>query len=451
MKAKNRYGVLSLLLYVFFCQTSLAQPSNKEIDSLVKAYVSMRKFNGNALVYHQGKIIYQKSYGYSDKEHNRLVTKEQIFQIGSLTKPFTAILVLKLAEKKLLSLDDPVSKFIKDYPGGHKITIRHLITHTSGLYEVLRNPLYFEGITSTKKYSHTEKLRYFQHEPLDFEPGTQFAYSNSGYSLLGIIIEQVSGKTYSECLKQYIKQPLKMHNTGFDYRLVKKNKTTGYSYLSDTKVQKAPYWNADLLFSTGAIYSNLEDLLKFYKGIKNFTIISEENLTPATRANRGGYGFGFYIDSVGTDRVVNHGGNLEGFTSYFAASFEKDICIILLNNITSTALEKLGNTIYKIVTNQPYTFPAPKKPIEISKDILLTYVGVYEVSPEYMARVEFENGGLFLQINREQKLMLKGETETSFFIDGEDMVVDFISVDNIVSAIKIRQGLATKVGDKIHQ
>lgn len=443
---KIRIGIL--LSCIIFSQISVAQNYNAKIDSLLNAYSVLNKFNGTALVFQKGKILYKKSYGYSDKNNNQLVSSKNIFHIGSLTKTFTAILVLKLAEQKLIALDDPIYKFLPDFPNGNRITIRHLLTHTSGVYEPFRNPVFIENLSSLKKYSNTEKVNYFINEPLDFEPGSKFSYSNSGYVLLGVIIEKITGKSYEECLNYYLFSSLKMSNTGFGYSHVKKYRTVGYGYLSKTKQIEAPIWNPDLLFSAGALYSNTADLLSFYKGVKSFSIISRANLAEATTQYLGGYGLGFYIDSIGTDAVVNHGGNIEGFTSYFAMNTERDICIILLNNITSASLERIGNSIYKIVTNQRYSLPKPKQEIKISNDLLMSYAGKYEISSNNVVNILYENNKLFLQENDGNKFELMAEKENSFFIKGEDIEIEFITVKGNVSSVKIKQGLLRKVGDK---
>lgn len=446
--------MIRLTLLVFLLMTNLlvsAQDDNVKIDSLLKAYVSLNKFNGTLMIAKKSKKSYEKSYGYSNTINNERISSKSIFPIASLTKPFTALLVLKLIEENKIAIDDTIGIFFKNYPMGNKITIKHLLTHTSGTYEILRNPHYYEKLNTNEKFNSTELISFFNDKPLDFEPGTKFSYSNSGYDLLGMIIEKVTGKSYENCLKKYILTPLKMTNTGVNYNLVKqgKNKVTGYSYLSNSKQIEANLWNPNLLFSSGGLYSSISDLLKLYNGLKTNKIISKKTFGLATTPFLGGYGFGWFIDTIGSDKIINHGGNIEGFTSYFLMNEENDICIILLNNITSSSLERIGNSVYKIITNKPYTIPKPKQAIQLKQEILLSYVNKYVVSKNYIANITLENGILFLQINNDQKLKLLPEKENVFFIKGEDMEIEFISKENIVLQLKIKQGLSTKIGDKI--
>jgi CubicO group peptidase (beta-lactamase class C family) len=441
---------LILTVIQLFSLNLFSQEYSPKIDSLLNAYRTLNKFNGTILVCKNGKTIFHNSLGFKDKSKNIFLKKNDIFPIGSLTKPFTSILILKLIEQKLVSLDDKISKFIPEYPRGSEITIQNLLTHTSGIYEELRNPKYLEQLYSRKTFDHDEKMSFFINEPLDFEPGSKFSYCNSGYTLLGIIIEKITGISYSQNLEQYIFKPLKMNNTGFDYSRIKKDRVTGYSYLSNSKNIEVEVANADLFFSSGALYSNSNDLQKFYRGLKSRTIISDKALKQSISIFKEGYGLGWFIDKIGNDSVVNHGGNVEGFTSYFAMNLDKDICVILLSNTTSTSLERIGNSIYKIVTNQPYILPKPKQEIKLQEETLSIYTGEYKVSDSYIIKVTLEDGKLFIQTNNEQKFRILAEKESLFFIIGEDIEIEFIKTNGKVGEIKIKQGLSTKFGDKIN-
>lgn len=442
--------ILILTVIQLFSLNVFSQEYRPKIDSLLNAFIALNKFNGTVLVSKSNQTVYQKSLGYNDKNKNIFLKKNDIFPIGSLTKPFTSILILKLIEQKLIALDDKISKFIPEYPKGSEITIQNLLTHTSGIYEELRNSKYLEQLYSKKTFNHDEKMSFFINEPLDFEPGSKFSYCNSGYTLLGIIIEKITGISYSQNLEQYIFKPLKMNNTGFDYSRIKKDRVIGYSYLSNSKNIEVEIANADLLFSSGALYSNSKDLQKFYRGLKSRTIISDKALKQSISIFKQGYGLGWYIDKIGNDSVVNHGGNLEGFTSYFAMNLDKDICVILLSNTTSTSLERIGNSIYKIVTNQPYILPKPKQEIILSEETISNYIGEYRVSDNYIIKVTLEDGKLFIQTNNEQKFRILAEKESHFFIIGEDIEIEFIKTNGKVGEIKIKQGLSTKFGDKIN-
>jgi hypothetical protein len=268
--------------------------------------------------------------------------------------------------------------------------------------------------------------------------------------LLGIIIEKVTGLSYPMAVSKYIFTQLKMNNSGFYFQQLKdKNKVTGYSFISPTKQVEIKFWNPTLTYSSGALYSTTGDLLKFYKGLSDFKIISKETFNQATTPFLDGYGYGWFIDTLHGDRVIDHGGNVAGATSYFLMMPEHKICIILLNNVTSTTLEEIGNSMYAALQNKPYNIPKPRKEIQIEEHKLLKYTGSYEVSANYKVEISKEDGKLFMKVNSGDKIKLSAESESVFFIIDEDMILEFIPKDDKIIQLKISQGLSTKVADKI--
>lgn len=445
-----RNPLLTILLYSLISLSVKAQSNHSKIDSLLSAYVAINKFNGSALVIHDGKKVYEKSFGYQNAAIKSPNTKNSVFPIGSLTKPITALLILKLAEENKLSINDPLSKYIPDYPRGNEIQIKHLLTHTAGVYEKFRNPKFREQINALQAFRPEELIAFFKNEPLDFEPGSTFNYSNSGYDLLGIIIEKVTGLSYPTAMNRYIFYPLKMNTSGFNFQELKnKNKVTGYSYLSSTKQVDITYWNPTLTYSAGALYSTTGDLLKLYRGLRDFKIISKETFNQATSPFLSDYGYGWFIETLQGDKVIDHGGNIAGATSYFLMMPEHKICIILLNNITSTSLEKIGNSMYAAMQNKPYSIPQQKKEIQLEEPILQSYTGTFEVSENYKVEIYTEAGKLYMKINDEDKIKMSAEREGVFYTNDADIVLEFIFKDKKIMQLKIIQGLSTKVADKI--
>lgn len=283
---------------------------------------------------------------------------------------------------------------------------------------------------------------------MDFEPGSQFSYSNSGFDLLGIIIEKVTGWSYSEAVAEYIFRPLKMNKSGFDFpNLQSKNKVSTYSFISLSKNTKAESWNASLTFSSGGLYSTTEDLTKFYNGLTAFKIINKKTFQQATIPYLGGYGW--FIDQIQGEKVIDHGGNVEGATSYFLFNPDLDICIVPLNNITSTSLENIGNNIFSALQSKPYRTPQPRREIQLEDSIVQRYTGVFKVSEKMQVSVFSESGKLFMKINNGDKIRMSAERENSFYTNDADIVLEFILLDNRIVQLKLKQGLSTKIADKI--
>src|SRR5882724_5685376 len=220
--------LLALLLTASAC--AMCQAPTDKLEAAINAYVSQYKFTGTVLVARQGKILLQKGYGFKNAATQAPNTVNTIYGIASLTKQFTAAIILKLQEQGKLSVEDKLSKYYPGYPNGDKITIRHLLSHTSGIYDYTRNREFMSGDQS-QPVALDSMIGLFINKPLDFEPGAKFSYSNSGYTLLGYIIEKITGRPYREALEKMILQPLHLGHSGYDFiALADSNKSTGYGY-----------------------------------------------------------------------------------------------------------------------------------------------------------------------------------------------------------------------------
>src|SRR6187455_1847958 len=228
---KKIFLLLSLLWIGYF---SFAQ--GDKLDTLMSAYAKLHKFNGAALVAKNGIILLNKGFGYRNATEKVTNNEQTIFQLGSVTKQFTSAVILKLQEEKKLSVSDKLSKYFPGYPKGDSITIEQLLTHTSGIFNYTNNGTFMENEV-TKSASREKIMALFKDKPLDFSPGTGWNYSNSAYSLLGYIIEDVTKMPYEQVVRKYIFTPLQMTHSGFDFTHLKINeKATGYFKLDDKEI-----------------------------------------------------------------------------------------------------------------------------------------------------------------------------------------------------------------------
>jgi len=440
---KKELIILCAIVYMSF--NVIAQQFENKIDSLIEKAVQLNRFNGSALVSKNGKIIYEKSFGYQDVEKNILNTSNTIYQIGSTTKEFTAAVILKLAEQHKLSIDDKLSQYFPDFNRGDEITIKHLLTHTSGIYEILRDHTAFNE--STKPRSKERMLSFFINKPLDFDPGTQYSYCNSGYILLGLIIEKVTGKPYEQVVKDFILKPLKMKHSGFDFAgLQSPDKAIGYTKYTKTIKEASIPWDSTATFSAGSIYSTVGDLYRWHKGILSYTVYNKSSLEEATTPYMKGYGLGCWIDTIYNKKVVSHGGNILGFTSYFGRIQEEDVCIILLNNIFNHQIETIGLSILAILYNQPYSY---FDEIKLLPEELEKYVGEYEVNADYKVKITRAGDQLFIQRNNLPGIEIFTYKENTFFQKDDDIRISFQNENGIINRITIIEGLSVKKGDKI--
>ena len=438
---------LALLLASICNATQLkAQHYENSIDSLIQKAIHLNRFNGSVLVCKNGKIVYEKAFGYQNAANKIANTTNTIYQIGSTTKEFTAGVILKLAEQHKLSLDDKLSQYFPDFKRGNEITIKHLLTHTSGIYEILRDTNAVKE--STIPRSKERMLSFFKDKPLDFDPGTQYAYCNSGYMLLGLIIKKVTHQPYEQVVRKLILRPLGMKNSGFDFvNLKNPGKAVGYTKYTQAEKTPATPWDSTATYSAGSLYSTVGDLYRWHKGVLNHKAYSAESLEKATTPFLQGYGLGCWIDTIYRMKVVSHGGNILGFTGYYGRIQEEDVCIIILNNIFNHQIETIGQSILAILYDKPYRY---FDEIALTPEDAEQYTGNYEVNADYRVNISREGNRLFIQRNDQPRVEIYEYQKNIFFRKDDDIRISFRAENGQINKITIIEGLSTKRGDKIN-
>jgi len=402
-----------------------AQDAGNKIDELISTYSKLNKFNGSALVVKNGSMLLNKGYGYRNAADKVMNNEESIFQLGSVTKQFTAAVILKLQEEKKLKVTDKLSKFFPDYPKGDSITIKQLLTHTSGIYNYT-NDGNFMANEITKNKSREEMMALFKDKPLDFSPGTGWNYSNSGYSLLGYIIEVATKKSYEEAVRKYIFTPLHMTHSGFDFTHLKSpDKTTGYFMLDDKNANPAPVVDSTVSFSAGAIYSTTGDLYLWHKALEQNTVLSKAQQEEAFTPVKNNYGYGWGIDSIEGKRRVGHGGGIPGYITNESRVPEDDIDIVLLSNASDRSLDDITKSIYAILYNKAYELPKEKTVIQLPEETLKQYEGEYEIAPDFHVIMKIKDGELSATPTGQSEKILHAEKEDFFFEKEEDVQVQF--------------------------
>jgi len=257
--------ILTIGIYLLFALTASGQTISNELEQAVITFVRQEKFTGTILVARKGHILIHKAYGLKNAATGEPNTINVIYQTGSFARKVKAVVILKLQEQGKLSVTDKISQYIPGYPNGDKITIHHLLSHTSGIYNYTDNKA-FMASDQSQPVTLDSMIRLFKDQPLNFEPGTRFSYSNSGYTLLGAIIEKVTGQSYQSVLEKLILKPLGLRHTGYDYGVLNdSNKTQGYNqYRSGDFILANPV-HSSILYTTGALYSTTGDLYKWHQ------------------------------------------------------------------------------------------------------------------------------------------------------------------------------------------
>lgn len=419
-----------LFLFVFNSSQLWAQRPQDKMDTLLTAYAQAQQFNGTVLVAQKGQILYQKGFGYKEAAQKQPVDVNTIFQTGSITKQITAAVIMQLQQEGKLSVTDKLSKYFSGFTHGDKITIEHLLTHTSGIYNYTNDSLIAKE-DPTQPRSQAQMLALFKSYPPDFEPGTHFNYSNSGYSLLGYIIEKVTQQPYEQVVRERILQPLHMTNSGFDFtHLPSSVKATGYFGISGAKALPAPIVDSTVAYAAGALYSTVNDLYKWERAIYTNKVLQPASWKAVFTPHQRKYGYGWTIDSTHGRPSTAHGGRTPGFTSYLLRFPQEELAVIVLDNTMGTQVTKIARSLAAIVLNEPYEIPAAKKEIKVEAALLKPYVGQYQLSPAFSITISVRDNRLFAQATNQEAFELFAESETRFFLKVTDAAVEFVKDDS---------------------
>lgn len=328
-------------------------------------------FNGVVLVEHKNEILLKEAFGTSSFQYNVPLTTGTKFRIGSLTKAFTAMAILILHEKGKLDIFQTIDLFFPDYRHAERITIHHLLTNTSGLYNFTDSPDYW-NTTMRKQTSFEEIWMSVKDRPFNFEPGEKMNYSNTGYLVLTAIIEKVTGYTYADFIQVNILDKVGLKNTGVDNgRTIVPNLATGYTVWEDVIHTEF----VDMTFPLGAygMYSCAEDLSKWSKALTNHELIDKVLRKEMFTSFKGGYGYGWYIDIE--NEMASHFGDINGFVSHIVLDLNREITTIVLSNITLTPVTKISNDLMNIVLekDQPDNFSINKAEIQDVQNLVGTY------------------------------------------------------------------------------
>ncbi|MCA0365425.1 MAG: beta-lactamase family protein [Bacteroidetes bacterium] len=348
------YLLIFLLTLFMVSQKVSAQALKKRIDKIILSEIKDKNGPGGVfMVAKNGKPIYKKAFGKANIELDVDLKTENVFQLGSMTKQFTAIAILMLEEQGKVNTKDSISKYIPDYPNGNTLTIHHLLTHTSGIKD-------FTKMKSLKEIAQKEMtpkmmVDFFKNEPVDFAPGEKFDYNNSGYVVLGYIIELVSGETYEDFVGKYIFQKLGMSQSRYATdRQIILNRAYGYQKKESGYVNKTII-NFSVPYSSGALMSTLDDMLKWQTALNNDVLLKSENSKKAfTRYSLNNnqeitYGYGWHLRDINGVPTREHGGSVFGFKTMAVYIPGEDIYVIGLTNCDCNSPTKIIQEIAKLV------------------------------------------------------------------------------------------------------
>jgi CubicO group peptidase (beta-lactamase class C family) len=356
--------IFAAILLLSVQGAALAQDHAAKIQEVLTLANKYKQFNGSALVAENGKVVYKGGFGLANMEWNIPNTPDTKFRLGSITKQFTATLTMQLVEQGKIKLDAKISDYLPEYRKdiGQKVTIHHLLTHTSGIPSYTGQQGFVENV-SRNAYKVDDFVKKYASGDLEFEPGSKFAYNNSGYFLLGAIIEHVTGKPYEQVLKENIFDPLGMKNTGYDHHdTIIPKRATGYSKTPDGYTNAA-YLDMSIPYAAGSMYSTVEDLYLWDQALYTDKLLSAQSKALMYKPFLNDYAYGWVVQNApfkqnGNDvQVIRHGGGINGFTTTIVRFPQEKNLIVMLDNTGTGYLDPLSDSIAKILYNQPYEQP----------------------------------------------------------------------------------------------
>jgi CubicO group peptidase (beta-lactamase class C family) len=431
-----------ILAVLLLAATGCAQDISR-MDQAVQSFVADKQFMGSVLVARGNQVLFSKGYGFANLEWSTPNTPATKFRIGSMTKQFTAAAILLLEERGKLKIGDPVRKYLPDEPvAWDKVTIYHLLTHTSGIVNLLSVP----GIQNMVPLPQTpdQLMAVVRDKPLEFEPGTKYQYSNSGYNLLGRLIEIVTGQRYQSFMDKSIFAPLGMKDSGYDTNIdILPRRAAGYSSGPGGLVN-ADFVHMSNTYSAGGLYSTTEDLLRWEQGLWSGKLLSPQSLAKMTTPYLNGYAFGLGIGTYRGRKRICHDGGVPGFNSFLAYFPETRITVAVLSNMLPPgAAPEIAGLLSDIAHGEKVVLTSELKAITLSPKTLESLAGTYRIAPGNNMIIDVENG---LLISRTGQLTgyvntttLTPSSETYFFSKETNVQVEFIKDKEAITRLVLHR------------
>jgi CubicO group peptidase (beta-lactamase class C family) len=405
---------------------SVAAPNLARMEQVIQSFVADKQFMGAVLVARGNDILLDKGYGFANLEWNIPDSPKTKFRLGSITKQFTSASILLLEERGKLGVNDSVKKYMPDAPAAwDKITIFNLLTHTSGIPSFTSFPDYakLEPFSATP----AELVTRFRDKPLDFQPGEKWSYSNSGYVLLGYLIEKISGESYAQFVQDNIFKPLGMTDSGYDSNsAVIQNRASGYTQGQNGMVN-AGYIDMTIPLSAGALYSTTEDLLRWEQGLFGGKLISPASLRKMTTPFKNDYGFGLGIRTVNGQEQIEHGGGIEGFNTMLAYYVADKLTVVVLANLNGAAPQEIAADLHTIAEGGTVVLTSERKVVKIDPKIFDGYVGSYQLTPNFILKITREGDRFITQATGQGQVEIFPEGDHDFFAKVVNAQITFVT------------------------
>ena len=431
MKNINCLSLLFSLLFVSYLNGQTSKTDAElfgKVDKLLADIYKSNETGATALIARKGMVIYKKAFGMANLELNVPMQVDNVFRIGSISKQFTAVAILQLQEQGKLGLLDDIKKFIPDYPThGYTITVEQLLNHTSGIksYTSIKE---WDDQARRKDFTPAALVDYFKNQPMDFPPGTKWEYNNSGYVLLGYIIEKVSGKTYPEYIVDNIFKPLSMTNSCYgDHIPIIKKRVSGYEPAKDG-VANTDFLSMTQPYAAGSLLSTVEDLFKWHQAVHSYKLVKKEILDKAFISSKlangkpTNYGYGWFMGNLQGSPTIEHGGGINGSLTNAIYLPKEDVFVTVFSNCTCKPPSDVSIEIAGVIINKPF---GEHKEITLTAIDLNKYTGVYEIEDGEQRIIRIDSNRLTSQRDGGTLFKIKPYAKNKYFFENTLSVMEF--------------------------
>ncbi len=431
---------MRVLLLFLIAVGAPAQDLTAQIDPYFGAYLNQKRFSGSILVARDGKVLASKGYGMANLEHRAPNTPKTKYRLGSITKQFAAMAILQQEERGRLKVEDPICKFLPECPAAWQpLTIHHLLTHTSRIPNMTSFPEYRKEWMLPSRPPRT--MLKFRDKPLEFEPGSRFRYSNSGYVLLAMILEKASGESWENYLRKNIFDPLGMSDSGHDtHEAILADRATGY-WLENGQWANSAYHDMSIPIGGGDLYSTVEDMYKWDQALYTEKLVSKRTLEKQFTPFKDGYAYGWMVGRQFNRARIFHGGGINGFTTQIHRYPDDRAVVIVLSNFMSSPTGPIARDLAAMMFGEKYEIPGERKEVQVDPGILGACVGKYEMRPGLILTVTREGDRLMAQLTGQPKFEIFPESETKFFLKVVEAQITFHrEPDGKVDRLTLHQG-----------
>jgi CubicO group peptidase (beta-lactamase class C family) len=396
------------------------------MEQIIQSFVASKQFMGTVLVASEDEIILDKGYGFADLEWGIPNSSKTKFRLGSLTKQFTAAAILLLGERGQLDVRDSVMKFVPEAPSEwNAITLFHLLTHTSGI----PNFTAFADYASLKHLPATPEqlVERFRDKPLEFQPGEKWSYSNSGYVLLGHLIERICGQSYAQFVEQNLFKPLSMVHSGYDSNsAIIQNRASGY-VPDPSGPLNAEYIHMTIPLSAGGLYSTTWDLLRWERALFSGKVLSSVALEQMITPFKDAYAFGLRVRNENGQEVIEHGGGIEGFNAMLAYYPKSKLTVIVLGNVSGSAPQEIADYLGVLALDGNVVLASERERIHVDPRTLARYVGAYQLDPNFSIEITQQEHRLFGQASGQPQFEIFAETDKEYFLKAFGARITFVT------------------------